>query len=311
MQAMLDAGLCSGGASPEIFGPNLVLRSGADRLIFQRPSTDEVLNVLSALLPLKGIKKIYELDDNIARLPIKSAHKDGIASDIRARTSKAIGLCDRLVVSTESLAQELRGKNDDIRVVMNRLPHVMWGTEPPARLLKQAKPGTKPKVAWAGGAGHRGDLEMIFDVVKDLADKVDWVFVGMLPEAFKPYVREFDQGVPTLDYPKHLMQLAESWDLAIAPLELNAFNECKSNLKLLEYGWCGVPVVCSDITPYQGNLPCKRVKNRYLDWRNAILAMVSDLDHCRNEGLRLQSEVTRDWMLDGQNLQAWYEAWTD
>jgi GT2 family glycosyltransferase len=311
MQAMLDEGLCTGGTSPVMFGPNLVLRSGADRLVFQLPSTDDDLTLLSDLLPLKDIKKIFELDDIAARVVAASQHTDSIATDIRARTANVIRLCDRLVVSTQALAQELRGKNDDIRVVENRLPHAMWGTEPPTRHVRQLKPGTKPRVAWAYDAGHHGDLEIIFDVVRDLADKVDWVFVGMLPEAFKPYVREFDPGVPTLDYPKHLMRLSESWDLAIAPLELNAFNECKSNLKLLEYGWCGVPVVCSDITPYQGNLPCKLVKNRYLDWRNAILTMVSDLVHCHSEGLRLQSEVKQDWMLDGTNLQSWYEAWTD
>ena len=34
--------------------------------------------------------------------------------------------------------------------------------------------------------------------------------------------------------------------LAVAPLEDNLFNACKSNLRLLEYGACAIPVVCSD-----------------------------------------------------------------
>lgn len=311
IHAMVEAGLCTGGASPEMMGPNLVLRSGADTLVFQRPTANSDFALLNALLPLKGIKKIYELDDNLAQVPIKSPHRVQMSKDIRGRIAKAIGLCDRLVVSTEALAHELRGKNDDIRVVPNRLSTAMWGHKPPTRPAPTSlQPGNKPKVAWAGGIGHQGDIEMIAHLIKDLSQQVDWVFFGMCPEALKPYVREFHLGLPTLEYPDKLMALSQTWDLAIAPLEINPFNECKSNLKLLEYGWCGVPVVCSDVTPYQGNLPCTRVKNRFMDWRNAITSMIADRQACYEDGLRLQQAVQASWMLTGDNLQSWYEAWT-
>lgn len=312
MHAMKEAGLCTGGQSPELLNPNLVLRSGADTLVFQRPNVDSTIEVLTALLPFKNIKKIYEVDDYLSRVPIKSAHFSHVPKDTRGRMAKAIGLCDRLVVSTQPLARELAGRNDDIRVVVNRIPPAMWGASPPVKERSSQREGRrKPKIGWAGGVGHRGDLEMIATVIKDLADQVDWVFFGYLPEAIRPYVHEIHSGVPTLEYPKKLMEISQSWDLAIAPLEINVFNECKSNLKLLEYGWCGVPVVCSDITPYQCNLPCRRVKNRYADWRDAILEMISDLDACHLEGQKLQEAVKTSWMLEGRNLQEWYEAWTD
>lgn len=312
LQAMLDAGLCTGGASPEIFSPNLALRSGADTLIFQRPNTGVMLANLQALVPLKGIKKIYEVDDHITRVPIKSAHYDHMPRDLRGKMIKAIGLCDRLVVSTEPLARELGSYNDDVRVVHNRIPTAMWGAVPPQRTANATRAaGSKPKVGWAGGIGHLGDLEMIAGVIKDLADTVDWVFFGMCPDNIRPYVKEFYQGIPTLDYPQRLMTLAQDWDLAIAPLESNLFNDCKSNLKLLEYGWCGVPVVCSDVLPYQCDLPATRVKNRHKNWRDAILERVNDLEASRQEGLQLQQRIASDWMLTGDNLQNWYKAWTD
>lgn len=312
LQAMLDAGLCTGGASPEIFSPNLALRSGADTLIFQRPNSEVMLANLQALMPLKGIKKIYEVDDHITRVPIKSAHYDHIPRDMRGKMIKAIGLCDRLVVSTEPLARELGSYNDDVQVVHNRIPPSMWGAVPPQRTANATRAaGSKPKVGWAGGIGHLGDLEMIAGVIKDLADTVDWVFFGMCPDNIRPYVKEFYQGIPTLDYPQRLMTLAQDWDLAIAPLESNLFNDCKSNLKLLEYGWCGVPVVCSDVLPYQCDLPATRVKNRHKNWRDAILERVNDLEASRQEGLALQQRVASDWMLTGDNLQNWYKAWTD
>lgn len=312
LQAMLNAGLCTGGASPEIFSPNLALRSGADTLIFQRPNSEVMLANLKALTPLKGIKKIYEVDDHLARVPIKSAHYEHMPKDLRGKMLKAIGLCDRLVVSTEPLARELRSYNGDVRVVLNRIPPAMWGAAPPQRASSAARAERrKPKVGWAGGIGHLGDLEMITGVIKDLADTVDWVFFGMCPDSIRPYVREFHTGIPTLEYPHKLMELAQDWDLAIAPLESNPFNDCKSNLKLLEYGWCGVPVVCSDVLPYQCDLPATRVKNRHKNWREAILERVTNLEASRQEGLALQQRIATDWMLTGDNLQHWYHAWTD
>ena len=41
-----------------------------------------------------------------------------------------------------------------------------------------------------------------------------------------------------------------SADVAIAPLDANDFNLSKSNLKLLEYGACGYPVIASAVGPY-------------------------------------------------------------
>ena len=72
-----------------------------------------------------------------------------------------------------------------------------------------------------------------------------------------------------------------------------------------------MPVVCSDVLPYQSDLPATRVKNRYKNWREAILERVNDLQASRQEGLALQERIARDWMLTGDNLQGWYKAWTD
>lgn len=308
--AMIDTNLCTGGNSPEIFTPNLALRSEADTFVFQRPNTEAMLTNLKALTTLKGIKKIYEVDDLLTNLPIKSVHYHHIPRDLRGKMVKAIGLCDRLVVSTEALAHELSGYNDDVRVALNRMSPAMWGTTPPVR-TPQARPKPKPRIGWAGGIGHLGDIEMIAAVIKELADQVDWVFVGMCPDSIRPYVKEFHPGVPTLEYPGLLMAQSQSWDLAIAPLEVNPFNECKSNLKLLEYGWCGVPVVCSDVTPYQCDLPATRVKNKHKNWREAILEQIHDRAASQTQGLDLQQRVAKDWMLTGQNLKEWYSVWTD
>jgi len=129
----------------------------------------------------------------------------------------------------------------------------------------------------------------------------------MCPPSLRPYVKEFHAGVEIGHYPALLASL--NLDLALAPLEYNQFNECKSNLRLLEYGICGFPVVCSDLRCYAGNLPVTRVKNRYRDWVDAIRMHVSDLDECARQGDVLREQIRKDWMLEGDNLQEWYRAW--
>ena len=108
-------------------------------------------------------------------------------------------------------------------------------------------------------------------------------------------------------YPAALANL--DLDLALAPVEQNLFNECKSNLRLLEYGACGFPVICSDLVCYRGTLPVTRVKNRFKDWVDAIRMHISDLDASARMGDELRRQVLGDWMLNGANLEAWRASW--
>lgn len=307
LDAMVQARLATGRVSLSSMRAHLALASGADVLVFQRCFTDAGLQALQELRSLKQVRKVYDADDLDSRIRITNASYRQTLKDARGRMAKAIGLCDRLVVSTQPLAQALSGTSDDIRVVANRLAPGMWGVEPPKRDIGRPRRKGKPRVGWAGSTSHYGDLKMIADVIRDLAGEVDWVFMGMCPEEIRPYVKEFYAGVPTLEWPRHLM--AQDWDLAIAPLESHAFNECKSNLKLLEYGWCAMPVVCSDVAPYQGDLPVVRVKNRHKDWCDAIRATLADGTQARAQGLALQRKVQSDWVLEGEHVSEWLAAW--
>ena len=308
LAAMRAAGLCTGAPSPELLDTHLLLRTGAQVAVFQRPYTDVGLAALRAAKAVPGLRTVYDIDDHMAAVPVKSLHHGDVPTDIQRRILQGVGLCDRLVVSTEPLAAVFRAHAADVRVVPNRLPPALWGDTPPTRPVALAR--RKPRIGWAGGAGHAGDLAMVADVVRELADEVEWVFFGMCPPALRPYMRAYHAGVPTLRYPQQLMQVTQSWDLAIAPLEANAFNACKSHLKLLEYGWCGVPVVCSDVAPYQGDWQATRVRNRHRDWVNALRERIADLPAAQAEGDALQRQVATQWVLRGDGLDAWHRAWT-
>ncbi|KWV14242.1 glycosyltransferase [Xanthomonas translucens] len=303
-QALAEAGQIDGIYYARLLDPVEMERIASDAVVVQRRVGDAELAKMERMRRFSAAFKVYELDDYLPNLPLKSVHREQMPKDVLRSLRRAAALVDRVVVSTPALAEALAGLHADIRVVHNRLDPRMWGDLPaPAR----TSAGAKPRVGWAGGASHTGDLELIADVVQALAGEVHWVFMGMCPQRLRPHVAEVHPGVDFERYPQALAALR--LDLALAPLEDNLFNRCKSNLRLLEYGACGYPVVASDLPPYQNGLPATLVKNRFRDWVNAIRMHLADAQARAAAGAALHAAVRRDWMLEGANLQAWRAAW--
>jgi hypothetical protein len=299
-RALLRSGQVHTHETMRLMTPPELARMAPDSIVFQRQLELNQIEIIELVKNTTKAFRVFELDDLITNLPLKSPHRAAIAADIADRLKRALKLCHRFVVSTEPMARAYGRMCDETVVVANRLEKSRW-----LGLTPQRREG-KPRVGWAGAIGHRGDLALIASVVQATAKEVDWVFLGMCPEALTPYVAEAHGWVPLHDYASKLASL--DLDLAVAPLEQHPFNEAKSNLRLLEYGVLGYPVVCTDILPYQGGLPVVRVSNRHRDWVRAIREMVADRDACRRAGAKLRDAVTRDWMLE-DHLDEWKRAW--
>ena len=300
--AMKKQGILDGAISTGLMHVTDLERYSPDTIILQRQIGDERLEAMRRMQRFSNAFKVYELDDYLPNLPLKSAHRATMPKDILRSIRKGLSFVDRFVVSTEALAEAFTGLHGEMLVRENRLPVSWW-----QGLQTQRRQGQKPRVGWAGGSSHTGDLELIADVVRDLADEVEWVFFGMCPDELRPYVHEYHEGVAIEAYPAKLASL--NLDLGLAPLEINLFNECKSNLRLLEYGACGIPVVCTDIRPYQNDFPVTRVRNRYKDWVDAIRMHLSDLEETARLGDALQAKVKQEWMLESLSLESWRDAW--
>lgn len=266
------------------------------------PVQQHALKYFKEFVP--DVFRLFALDDLVSAVPEKSAAYRGFKRAFGEATSllrKSLSYCDRMIVSTEPIKQLAEGMIEDIRVIPNCLERDRWvGLETKRRI------GKKPRVGWAGAQQHQGDLEIIVEVVKATAHEVDWIFMGMTIPELKPYVKEEYRFVPYAEYPKKLASL--NLDLAIAPLEINEFNEAKSNLRLLEYGVMGWPIICTDIYPYQqANAPVKRVPNQARAWIDAIRERIYDLDAAEKEGARVQKWVLDHFIIE-DHLAEWLEA---
>lgn len=251
------------------------------------------------------MRSIMMIDDLITHIPEDNPNYRIVPRDGRQRLRKLFQKSDRVIVSTAPLLDFARELAADVRLVPNTLRDDLW-----LHLQSQRRTGEKPRVGWAGAQQHQGDLALITEAIKETADEVDWIFFGMCPDEIRPYVKEyhtFEVGVEA--YPAKLAAL--NLDMAVAPLEQHPFNEAKSNLRILEYGILGLPVVCTDILPYQtDNAPVTRVANTTEAWVKAIRERAHDLDAAAREGDALKTWVLQNYMLSNR-LDAWFQALTD
>lgn len=256
------------------------------------------LETVRQVQELAGIPFLLHLDDLISEIPRQSEVYEH--RNTPGEMKRVVRTADRVVVTTEPIRAAIEKYAREVRLIPNYLPGWVWN-----ELRSERRVGPKPRVGWAGAMQHAGDLALIREVVKATSEECDWVFFGMCPEELRPFVKEFHPFVPFEQYPAKLASL--NLDLAVAPLEVNRFNECKSNLRLLEYGILGWPVVCSDVMPYRG-APVARVPNRPEAWLEAIRARIHDLDAAQQEGEALQRWVREGWMLE-DHLGEWLEAY--
>lgn len=285
-----------------VLTPIELARAAPDVLMLQQAIDDTQINQLKRYRQFSpDIFVTYAVDDVLGNLPRKHYLYNFQAREGKSRMREGLAHCDRLIASTEPIADYCRDMIGDIVVVPNRLEGNLW-----QGLSSQRGVGKKPRVGWAGAQQHLGDLELIREVVESLANEVEWVFMGMCPDFLKPYVAEEHAFVPFKDYPAKLASL--NLDLAIAPLEQHLFNEGKSNLRLLEYGIMGWPVICTDIYPYQtNNAPVKRLPNEAKRWVEAIRERIHDLDAAYKEGDALQAWVLKHYILE-DHMHDWLEA---
>ncbi|MEN1832475.1 glycosyltransferase [Pseudomonas lijiangensis] len=299
--ALRASGLIEGVQSPGLLSLVELERCSPDVIVLQRQLEVLQLQSIQRMRMFSQSFKVYDLDSYLPTLPEFTKRKKTPEQVLQAM-GVALSCMDRLVVSSAALAQVFDGLHPDIRLMQGRLAPDRWSV-----LNSERRCSFRPRIGWVGGPEQLGDLDLVADVIKALGAEVEMVCLGACSESLRPYVHEIHKGVSYSEYPAKLASL--NLDLALVPLQETLFNRCKNNLRLLEFGACGVPVICSDLEPFQGDLPVTRVKNTYEGWMKAIRAYLDDLDSVALLGDAFRTQVQSNWMLDEAGERAWCSVW--
>lgn len=301
-KALTQRGLIDGAMRSSWLNVVEVERFSPDSIVMQGRADIDHVQIMLQMKSFTRALKIYDLATYLPDAGVHGPYTSKRPEDVLELLRLGASCMDRMLVPTPFMAQVFDGFNADLRVVEDRLAMDAWGA-----LQSQRRSENKPRVGWVGGLREANDLNVLADVIKILANEVHWIILGSCPEPLRPFMHEVHGAVPDEQYPQKLASL--NLDLAVVPLQDNLLNRCKSNIRLLEHGACGVPVICTDIEAHHGNLPVKRVSNQPQAWLDAIRMHASDLDAVAELGDYLRQCVQRDWGLDDATLLLWRDAW--
>ncbi len=223
----------------------------ADLIIIQRhfPSAHTV-ELLEKILK-SNVPIAYELDDMLIGLPSfhpsyenLNYHKPYIKWILKA--------ADMVIASTPNLQISLKKYTTrPIHVQTNLVNWDLFNSSP--------RPISPPFTFLVSGTStHTTDWsiieESLLKILSNYPDKVKAIFFGNLPEKFlnHPAVQliKFEDG-----YKKYADKLKKiNVNCALVPLEDTHFNNCKSNIKWLEYSAAGIAGIYSNITPYNSSI---------------------------------------------------------
>ena len=286
-------------AHPHGLHPEALAILDPDVISFQMFQTERQMERIKAYKKaVPNAFYLYEIDDLFWAVPPDSFHaQNPLLPTAKSNIRTTAKLCDAITVTTPELAEEMSRLTGmkDVRIIPNLVPHSFINAALNGRRSDPIQT-TKPRVGWAGGIGHGGDLKIIAEVMREIGDEVHWVFFGMLPPDVTPGENiEFHPGVPFADYPRMLGRL--NLQLALAPLEENDFNRCKSDLRILEYAAAGFAVLASKVSTYR-NCPVATVPNTVEAWVKAIRSSIADPGVAEDYAEHLHQWVVNEKCLD-------------
>ncbi len=223
----------------------------ADVVLIQRTS---FLHLPISEIRSRFRKVIYEIDDNLLEIPASNPCRS-ISVKFRDRIIAALQEADAVTVSTEALREKLSRYGGRFHVLPNRIDLDIWGGEP-----EETDPDRQEvSIGFVGTSSHQEDLRIVTPAVRRIIRKfgkrVVFRFFGCITEELwkLPQVEFVSSLVP--DYALFAQRMKTlDIDIALAPLVKNPFNECKSDIKFLEYSVCGIPAIYSRLTPYTASV---------------------------------------------------------
>jgi len=252
---------------------------------------------------------IYSLDDNLLD-PHPNPETERNLEKMRPVIQLFARSADGIIVSTDQLAKRIAHLNQRIIVVPNMLDE---------RLISRPAPrGSETKkitIGYMGTFTHHPDLMEVLPALRQVfaayGDILELKILGVSSDPNLDGILGEPGRVevihaPSADYLDFLpwMTGTLTWDIAIAPVSNNIFNECKSDIKLLDYGACGMPAVYSRVPIYVNSVAHGEngllVENNTEAWVEALSYLVENPGERRRIGGNARDYVMNQRTL-GQN----------
>ncbi len=269
-------------------------------------SSNTLMYLTAVRAKAAGVKIVYDVDDKFdAILPDNPAAAIYVEQKL-ADVWRMVELADVVTVSTENLAEHIRPRNPNVKVLRNEIIASLW---PRAA----AKPLDFTRILWAGSPTHKRDLDIVapalLKILLEGQGKVRFTCFGDQPPDSLAPAQKFIDLMPFVaidDYGDALAGVGAH--IAIAPLEKNSFNDAKSAIKYLEYSACGYPSLLSPVGEYI-ELPegASRLLVPDTEWENALRYAMGDLPGMAEMGERAKAWTRENRCVIKSSAKKWVE----
>lgn len=281
---------------------------GADVVVFQRPSNRAFPQAIQKLKEM-GVAVIVEIDDLLHGVSTAhSGYRELVLNGGGNRIIDCARQADLLTVSTPALAR-IYGTHCPSVVIPNAIP----------RRIAELTPAYErnPEVITIGWTGsvftHPHDLQMMGSGMRTALQSTQgrgrFVIFGQAHGAQERL--SLPDTVPEImwisDPEAYLRALGAFFEVGVAPLRMDTFNEAKSGLKPLEYASRGIYPVRS-ITPEYTRQDIGRFARSPKDWGRELTRAVLDPDMRREFAAKERERVLAGHLLDN-TVEQWATAW--
>lgn len=239
----------------------------SDMVILQRQCHDIAYQSTQRLLKMNKII-VSEIDDNIWSIPQNTPGMSKFWTKDKIKGFENIlKISHAVTVSTPRLAKIIKEFNDNVYVLPNLVVFDRAYIKPEF---------DKIRIGWAGSDTHMFDFtediqDALLDIKEKYKEKVDIVMFGAVPPKLFTKVTFYPFVQPHL----YIITLQKiSLDIGIVPNRENLFNDCRSNLKFVEYSSVRALTIASKTEAYKSTINNGvngiLVKNTRKNWYNAI-----------------------------------------
>jgi glycosyltransferase involved in cell wall biosynthesis len=262
---------------------------------------------------LLGCQVVMDIDD-YWQLPVNHLYYNTY-QDIAERIERNLMQADLVTVTNINLLNKVKQFNDNVVITPNALPYGL------NQFNDTRVKSDKVRLFWCGSISHDNDIKILKEPLKRLQGRKDIQMVMGGYNDSDAYTKSiwdkmfsmFTGNLPSIKLhsasPTQYMDMYNYADIVLIPLEDSEWHACKSNLKILEAAAKRLPVICSNVAPYNMDVdaPVLWVNNQK-DWFRYINLLTNNPSLRENLGNELYAWASKKYNFTEINQQR-YDAY--